>query len=67
MAYAQQPPRKVYRLTQRLLGYDKHQDFPATDKGLGQALREWSKGRNRGTGQSHGVIKLVEADTKGQS
>jgi hypothetical protein len=68
MAYQAAPARKVYRLTQRLRGYDQHQDFPATEAGLGKALQAWSKNRNRVTGQAHGAIKLVETtDSKGQS
>ena len=65
MAYAVQEAKKVYRLTTRLGGYERHQDFPPTEDGLARAMRESRKSRNRGTGQQYGSIDLVDSDGKG--
>jgi hypothetical protein len=66
IVYTAKAQRKVYRLTTRLgNGYEKHKDFPPTEEGLGRAMRAWrSNGRNRGTGQQYGGIRLVEVESK---
>jgi hypothetical protein len=57
--YNPKPGEQAYRLTRRLAnGRDENLFFPVTDKGLGDALREWRSGRSR-RGQQHGAIEQV--------